>query len=107
MNYKLSLSIDKTCYSIFGCHDIIRKERNTLRLNDTDLTKVDQCKYLGVMIDCDLKWQTHIDLVYSRLLKFTGIFYKLRYCLSANVLKLLYFAFVHSQILYGIEVIIT
>ena len=56
------------------------------------------------MIDCDLKWQTHIDLVYSRLLKFTGIFYKLRYLVSTTVLKMLYFSFVHSQILYGIEV---
>ena len=68
------------------------------------LTKVDKCKYLGVMIDCDLKWQTHIDLVYSRLLKFTGIFYKLRYLVSTTALKMLYFSFVHSQILYGIEV---
>ena len=58
----------------------------------------------GVMIDSDLKWQSHVDLVYSKLLKFTGIFYMLRCFLSANVLRLLYFAFVHSQILYGIEV---
>ena len=101
---KLSLSIDKTCYSIFGCHDITSRQHNTLKLNDTVLTKVDRCKYLGVMIDSDLKWQSHVDLVYSKLLKFTGIFYKLRCFLSANVLRLLYFAFVHSQILYGIEV---
>ena len=38
---KLSLSIDKTCYSIFGCHDIISKHSNNLKLNDTVLTKVD------------------------------------------------------------------
>jgi len=101
---KLSLSIDKTCYSIFGCHDIISKHSNNLKLNDTVITKVDRCKYLGVMIDNDLKWQSHIDLIYSRLLKFTGIFYKLRCYLSVDVLRLLYFAFVHSQILYGIEV---
>jgi len=57
-----------------------------LKLNDTVLTKVDRCKYLGEMIDSDLKWQSHIDLVYSRLLKFTGIFYKIRCYLSVNVL---------------------
>jgi len=54
----------------------------------TVLTKVDRCKYLRVMIDCDLKWQTHIDLVNSRLLKFTSIFYKLRYFLNTKVLKM-------------------
>jgi len=52
----------------------------------------------------DLKWQSDVDLVYSKLLKFTAIFYKLRCFLSANVLRLLYFAFVHSHILYGIAV---
>jgi len=56
------------------------------------------------MIDSELKWQSHIDLVYSKLLKFTGIFYKLRCYVSGYVLRLLYFAFVHSQLLYGIEV---
>jgi len=42
---KLSLSIDKTCYSIFGCHDIISRQSNTLKLNDTVISKVDRCKY--------------------------------------------------------------
>jgi len=56
-----------------------------------------------VSIDSDLKWQSNIDLVYSRLLKSTGIFHKLRCYLKVNVLRLLYFAFVHSQISYGIE----
>jgi len=101
---KLSLSIDKTCYSIFGCHDITSRQNNTLKLNDTVISKVDRCKYLGVMIDSEMKWQSHIDLVYTKLLKFTGIFYKLRCYVSVYVLRLLYFAFVHSQLLYGIEV---
>ena len=42
--------------------------------------------------------------MYTKLLKFTGIFYKLRCYVSVYVLRLLYFAFVHSQLLYGIEV---
>jgi len=42
--------------------------------------------------------------VYSKLLKFTGIFHKLRCYVSGYVLRLLYFAFAHSQLLYGIEV---
>jgi len=51
---KLSLNIDKTCYSIFGCRDVNSKECNILKLDDTVLTKVDKCKYLGVMIDNNL-----------------------------------------------------
>jgi len=72
---KLSLSIDKICYSIFGCRDFNIKECKILILNDTILTKVDKCKYLRVMIDSDLKGHMHIDFIYSKLIKFTGIFY--------------------------------
>jgi len=66
-------------------------------------TNVDSCKYLGVIIDSDLTWKTHIDFVYSKLLKFTSIFYKLRYTVSPTILRTLYFAFVHPHLLYGIE----
>ena len=40
------------------------------------------------MIDNDLKWQSHIDFLYSRLLKFTAIFYKLQPSLTNCVLLL-------------------
>jgi len=59
------------------------------------------------MIDKQLKWQSHIDIVYSTLLKFIGIFYKLRCYVSGYVLRLFYFAFVYSQLLYGINVYAT
>ena len=32
----------------------------------------------GILIDCDLKWQTHINYVYNKLLKFTSIFKVIR-----------------------------
>ena len=45
-----------------------------------------------------------VNQLYSKLIKFTSIFYKLRTALPEQVLKQIYFAFVHSRILYGIEV---
>jgi len=52
----------------------------------------------------DLKWQDHINYVYNKLIKFTSIFYKIRNKLPQEVLKIIYFAFVHTYLLYGIEV---
>ena len=40
---KLSLNIDKTCCSIFGCHDTTSILNNTLKLNDTVISHVDRC----------------------------------------------------------------
>ena len=100
---KLSLNVDKTCYSVFGNRSDDGCLSNVVKLNDISLTKVDSCKYLGVIIDSELTWKMHIDYVYSKLLKFTSIFYKLRYKVSPPILRMLYFAFVHTQLLYGIE----
>ena len=55
-------------------------------------------------IDSDLKWQDHIDYIYNKLIKFTSIFYKRRTKLPEEVLRMIYFAFVHSHLSYGIEV---
>ena len=45
-----------------------------------------------------------MDYIYEKLIKFTGIFYKLRNRLPSKLIKMLYFAFVHSQVSYGIEI---
>jgi hypothetical protein len=41
--------------------------------------------------------------LYSKLIEFSGIFCKLRTKLPEQILKQIYFAFVHSRILHGIE----
>ena len=56
------------------------------------------------MIDSRLSWKIHIHHVYSKIMKVTSIFYKLRQKRNSAVLKMLYFAFVHTHLLYGIEV---
>ena len=73
-------------------------------ISGKEIKNTESCKYLGIFIDCDLKRQTHINYVRNKLLKFTSIFYKIRTKLPEDILKMIYFAFVHSQLLYGIEV---
>ena len=72
---KLSLNVDKTCYSVFG--PTYKKDMAlTLHINGKAIQNVNCCKYLG--IDNDLKWKTHIDYIYNKLIKFVSIFYKIR-----------------------------
>ena len=77
---KLSLNVDKTCYSVFG--PTYQKDMAlTLHINGKAIQNVNSCKYLGIMIDNDLKWKTHIDYIYSKLIKFVSNFirYELNY----------------------------
>ena len=98
---KLSLNTNKTCYMVFP-PDIAHSVH--VELNGNDLLCVHNFKYLGVVIDDELKWTDHIMHVYKKLLKFTGIFYKLRDKLPPAVLKNMYYAFVHSHVLYAVEI---
>jgi len=48
--------------------------------------------------------QPVIDTVYSKLMKYVSIFYKMKNKLPLSVLRNIYFAVVYPHILYGIEV---
>ena len=78
----------------------------TLYIHNKVIQNVASCKYLGILIDSDLKWTEHIKYIHNNLIKFVSISYKIRTKLPPEVglLRLIYFAFVHSHLLYGIEI---
>jgi len=45
-----------------------------LIIDGQEIKKVSNCRYLGVIVDDELKWTEHIDYIHSKLLKYTGIF---------------------------------
>ena len=64
---RLSLSIDKTCYSIFGRQHIDSSALNVqVEINGEPIKKIECCKYLGIYIDSNLSWQKNIDYVYEK-----------------------------------------
>ena len=101
---RLSLSLDKTCFSVFGIRNDSVRSTVELRLGNMILKQVNCCKYLGIIIDNNLTWLEHINYIYNKIIKFTSIFYKIRHILPYKVLMTIYFAFVHSHLLYGIEI---
>ena len=68
---KLTLNLSKTCYMVFSSE---KNEDIKLVINNTEIEKVKSCKYLGIYIDDELNWNVHIDYIFKKLLKFTGIF---------------------------------
>ena len=89
---KLHLNIDKTCYSAFSPNKI-PVPTVTIKVNDTEIKCVKQCNYLGVIIDDELKWTSHIEFFPQKLKGLLGILYKVRYklpdwCLQNIILHL-------------------
>lgn len=111
---KLVLNYSKTFYLPF--YKTIKnkpKDNLKIRIHNTscnremcfmcnELTSVENIKYLGVSIDINLNWKSHINQITSKLRYLTYIFYRLKEVLNIEKLKMIYFSLVQSSIIYGI-----
>ena len=52
------------------------------------------------MPDEYLTWKNHIELIENKTSKNIALFYKAKFLLSQNILKSIYFSFIHSYINY-------
>lgn len=69
----------------------------TLKIN-----RAKNIKYLGVILDTNMRWDYHIMFLVKRLRGFIYIFKQIRHFLSTNALKVVYRALVESHLTYGI-----
>ena len=53
-------------------------------LNGTPINRNHQTKFLGVLIDQDFQWNSHINYVSRKVAKCVRIIYKVRCCLTLN-----------------------
>jgi hypothetical protein len=98
---KLSLNVSKSNFIIFG------KSKNislSISLNGVSLLQKDCVKYLGIYLDSKLSWKNHIDHVKKKLSSSISVIYNLRSFVTPVILKQIYYSFIYSNILYGIEV---
>ena len=74
----------------------------TVNIVGNSIECVDFFKYLGIEIDDNLSWKTHIHSLESELSRISGFMCKLRHYVSFDCLRSFYFAKVYSKIQYAI-----
>ena len=102
---KLSLNIDKSNFSLF-C-PLVNDSLIDIKEMKTPfgvLSRASFVKYLGVYIEESLTWKKHIEFMCTKIKKFCGIFYKIRFKIPQKCLKTLYYSLIYPTILYGIEI---
>ena len=55
------------------------------------IQRVTYTKYLGAVIDEKLNWREHVDYVCSSLIKFSGLFSKIKHFMNKNTAQNIYF----------------
>lgn len=98
---KLALNLTKTNYILFRS----RKRRVPLTLpplfiDDVPISQLHDVKFLGVIINEYLDWAPHISALSKSIARSVGILRKLKFVLPCNVLKIIYYALIHSYMNY-------
>ena len=60
--------------------------------------------YLGILIDGQLSFKSHLNFLEKKLSRFVGIMAKLSYYLPPNALLTLYHSLVHVHLIYALPV---
>lgn len=98
LNNRLSLNPSKTFYQIYS---LFANEHNiNILLNGTRIKRSFSVKYLGVTLDENLKWETHINTISSKLSSHIGVMGRMRPYLSSRELLMLYNTLVLPHINY-------
>ena len=108
----LHINIKKCCYIHFKPSRMklepdaseFEAEDNTLTLNNTVIKRVSKTKFLGVIIDEQLKWDAHVRALNSKLNCEIGKLCRIRKLIPKDHYKELYHTLFESHLGFGISV---
>ena len=102
---KLTVNIKKTQYMLFHRTRIKHKvHEDRVHISGSNLVKVNNIKFLGVIIDSKLNWSDHITYIKNKISKSIGILTKIRRFLNKKSLRNLYYSFLYPYLTYCVEV---
>ena len=96
---RLSLSIPKTFYQLYS-PNCANSTDLAIPVKDTNIKRSSTVKYLGVLMDEDLKFKSHISKVSGLISRNIGIMSRAKYLLNKKLLILLYNALILPYLNY-------
>ena len=100
---KLTLNASKTEFLVFSNRHYEKNDAN-LNLLGNIVHSSQTCKYLGVYLDRDMSFKSHIDHVLKKVSRHTGILYKIRDDLPITARLDFYYAYIYPYLSYNIIV---
>ena len=101
---RLALNIDKTNFVIFHSPHVKVPESIVITFCRKKIQRENCVKFLGILPDSNLSWKYHINELLKKLSRTIGIFYKIRYFVPSEILRLLYYSLFYSFLSYGVAV---
>jgi hypothetical protein len=104
---KLHINQSKCCYVEFRGSTKFNAENTenfSLSINGNEINKVSEAKFLGVIIDENLNWNSHIKKLSKKLASCSGVLSRIRDNIPNELYKDLYHTLFESHMAYGITV---
>lgn len=97
---KLTINVSKTKYLILHRKKNIPNNLEPIRIGNSILIEEQSIKFLGVVVDNRLTWNSHIQYINSKINKQCGILYLTRKCFNAGALRQLYYSLIYPFLSY-------
>jgi len=109
---KLTLNFNKTMFMVFSIQNILppfeefsfHECSNASTCNCSKINIVKRIKYLGLIFDCNLKWNFHINSLLVKLRYLMFKFHKLKYLISSHTMRIVYISLYQSILQYGMVI---
>ena len=99
---KLSLNISKTKFMIFHHRNKSLPKKIEIKINNTVIERVQNFCFLGLTINENLSWKTHLNNISNKVSKYTGVLNNLKHFLPVYILRTLYCSLIQSHFSYCI-----
>ena len=96
----LKLNIKKTKYMVFSNKRDNNTDKFNITLNGVSIEHSDRERFLGVILDSNLAWNSHLSGLASKISRNAGILYKLKGLVPVSVLRLVYNSLIQSHLYY-------
>ena len=100
---KLSLNVKKTKYMVFhALNKNVDGLVSPVHIDNIPIERVCDFNFLGLNLNENLSWKSHIDIIANTITKFSGELNRLKRFLPGNILRTLYCGMVQSRLTYCI-----
>jgi len=97
---KLTLNTDKTKFILFKPRQKRTSVQIRVKLNNKEIEQVKETVFLGVVLDENLSWRSHIAYTANKISKSIGIIHKSSFFLNKVSLRILYFSMIYPYLQY-------
>ena len=101
---RISLNVQKTDIIVFRRKGKMITKHLNFRFSGQNIKPTNKTTYLGITLDENLNFKSHLELLRKKLSRANGLLSKIRHYVSLQLLRTIYFAIFDSHLRYACQI---